>query len=104
MQWKIELMDLMIQSTLHQLHAMFGHQGSWHMQAMLQARYHHMHLCMHMEKIVCNKCQHAKLNGSGHGLLPDCNIVGAPWEEVVVGLYWTINSIGILLSSQEFSN
>ncbi len=41
---------------------------------------------MHIECFACDICQCAKPSGPGHGLLPDCNIADAPWEEVAVDL------------------
>ncbi len=41
---------------------------------------------MHIECFACDICQQAKLSGPGHGLLPDRNIAGTPWEEVAVDL------------------
>ena len=43
-------------------------------------------LHMHIECFDCDKCQHAKPSGPGHGLLPDQDIAGAPWEEVAFNL------------------
>ncbi len=41
---------------------------------------------MHIERFACDVCQSAKPAGPGQGLLPDCDINGAPWEEVAVDL------------------
>ncbi len=56
------------------------------MHATLQAQYHHLHLCMHIECFVCDKCQCAKPSGPCHGLLSDQDIAGDPWEDVAVDL------------------
>ena len=85
-QWKFALTDSMIRPTLHWFHAMLGHPGSRRMRATLQARYHHPHLRMHIERFACDICQRVKPSGPGHGLLPDRDIAGAPWEEVAVDL------------------
>ncbi len=39
-----------------------------------------------MEHFACDKCQQAKPSGLCHGLLPDGDIAGGPWEEVAVEL------------------
>ncbi len=41
---------------------------------------------MHIERFACDVCQQAKPSGPGHGLLPDRDIAGAPWEEIAVAL------------------
>ncbi len=43
------LTDSMIWPTIHWFHAMLWHSGSCCMHTMLQAWYHHPHLCMHIE-------------------------------------------------------
>ncbi len=48
-QWKIALINSTILPTLHWFHTMLGHPGTQHMSALLQARYHHLYLCMHIE-------------------------------------------------------
>ncbi len=65
---------------------MLGHPGSHCMRATLQAQYHHPHLRMHIEHFACNVCLRAKPSGPGHGLLPNCVIAGALWEEIAVDL------------------
>ncbi len=65
---------------------MLSYPGSHCMRAALQARCHHPHLSMHIERFACEKCQQAKPSGSGHGLLPNWDIASAPWEEVLVDL------------------
>ncbi len=49
---------------------------------------------MHIERFACDECQRAKPSGPGHGLLPDRDIAGAPWEEVAVDLIgpWTTST------------
>ncbi len=79
-QWKFALTDSMIWPTLHWFHAMLGNPGSCHMDATLQAQYHWMHI----EHFACDIRQQAKPSGPGHGILPDWDIAGAPWEEVAV--------------------
>ncbi len=76
----------MIQLKFHWYHAMLGHPGSCHMRATLQTRYPHPRLRMHIERFACDKCQRAKPSGPSHGLIPNWDIVGAPWEEVAVDL------------------
>ncbi len=61
----------MIRPTIHWFHAILGHPGSCRMCATLQARYHHPHLQMHIERFACDICQRVKPSGPGHGLLPD---------------------------------
>ncbi len=85
-QWKFSLSDSMIWPIIHWFHAMLGHPGSCYMRATLHARYHHPHLWMHIERFACDTYQQAKPSGPSHGLLPDCNIAGAPWEEVALDL------------------
>ncbi len=85
-QWKFALINSMIWLTILWFHAIFGHSGSHRMHETLQAQYHHPHLQMHIECFTCNKCQCAKPSGPGHGLLPNCDMAGAPWEEVAVDL------------------
>ncbi len=41
---------------------------------------------MHIDHFACDECQQAKSSGPGHGLLPNQDIAGAPWEEVAVDL------------------
>ncbi len=41
---------------------------------------------MHIEHFACDVCPWTKPSGPGHGLLPNCDIAGAPWEEVAVDL------------------
>ncbi len=85
-QWKFDLTNPMIQPLLNWFHTMLGHPGSCRMHAMLQARYHHPHLCMHIKCFVFDECQCTKPSDPSHRLLPYWDIAGAPWEEVAVDL------------------
>ncbi len=85
-QWKFALTDSTIIPTIHWFHLMLGHPSSHCMHATLQAQYHHPHLQMHIERFACDECQQAKPSGPGHGLLPNQDIAGFPWDEVAVNL------------------
>ncbi len=78
-QWKFSLTNSMIWPMLHWFNAMLGHPGFWCMCAMLQAKYHHPHLCMHIEQFACDKPFWPQP-------WSDWDIAGALWEEVAVDL------------------
>ena len=45
---------------------------------------------------MCSHCQTHKLFGCGYGLLPECKVRIAPWEDVVIDLIgpWTVKVNG----------
>ncbi len=86
MQGKFDLTNSMIWPTLHRFHGILGHPGTCCIHSTLQAKYHHLHLWMHIEQFLQDKCQCAKPNRYGHRLHPDRDIAGAPWKEVTVDL------------------
>ncbi len=58
----------------------------------LQERYYHPKLRYTIDRFKCSHCQKHKLSGHGYGLLPECEVHIAPWEDVAVDLIgpWTV--------------
>jgi hypothetical protein len=48
--------------------------------------YYHRDICLIIDKFHCKHCQSKKLSGTGYGLLPECKLCSAPFEECAVDL------------------
>jgi hypothetical protein len=74
------------------------HPGRIRMRDTLQARYHNCRLRSAIDQLHCQDCQRHKLAGKDYGLLPECEVRVAPWEEVAIDLIgpWK-NKFGIKL-------
>jgi hypothetical protein len=78
----------MVVDTLKWLHQVMGYPGEKRLREMLNQRYHQPKLYYHIDRLKCKDCQKYKLACHGYGLLPEQEMLIAPWEKV------TLNYIG----------
>ena len=86
----------MLDETVKWFHTVMGHPGEKRLQMMLQEWYYHPKLQYTIDRFKCSHCQKHKLSGHGYGLLPECKVRIAPWEEVAIDLIgpWTVKVNG----------
>ena len=86
--WRIVLPDTLISPTIEWYHIVLGHCGSDRLIRTLSQHFWAPNLSTRIKHHVstCDSCQRNKLPGPGYGLLPPCDDLGTPFEEVAVDL------------------
>jgi hypothetical protein len=85
--WKIALPESRVPEVITWFHQVLGHPGKTRLvRETLQQRYYQPQLKGQIDKFRYEHCQKYKLAGKGYGLLPECQVRVAPWEEVAVDL------------------
>ena len=95
-QWKIALPASMLDKTVKWFHTVMGHPSEKRLWIMLQEWYYHPKLQYTIDRFKCSHCQKHKLSGRSYGLLPECEVCIAPWEQVAIDLIgpWTVKVNG----------
>ena len=63
--WKIALLDSMVEDMVKWFHQVMGHPGEKRLTELLRQRYHNPALCQHIEQLKCSNCGRYKISGRG---------------------------------------
>ena len=80
----------MLKSSINWYHLVTGHPGKVRLRLSIQQKFYHIDMYKALDKCICAACQKHKLDGAGHGLLPETESRCVPFEEVtvdVIGLW-----------------
>ena len=69
--WKITLLNELIEPTVQWYQQVTGHPGSKRLYEHINQRYYNRDIRKHIDRFNCNYCQRNKLEGRGYGLLPE---------------------------------
>jgi hypothetical protein len=84
--WKIALPKSLLQPNIKGFHQVTGHPGRKRLFMLISSWYYCRDICLLVEKFCCKHCQRNKLNGTGYGLLPQCELRSVPFKECAVDL------------------
>jgi hypothetical protein len=82
----------MLQSIVHWLYEVMGRPGEEYLREIIHQCYYHPKLTYTIDRFKCEHCQKHNLSGKGFGLLLECEMQIAPWEDIAIGLIdlWTV--------------